>query len=154
MRPPPTSRQIRADFDGFTDPFVYTPGDNEWTDCHRANNGAFRPAGPVLNGDTRPARLDEVRRIFFPTPGWTLGQNPRRVGTQGGGYPENVTWTQADVQFGTIDVPGSNNDWLPWFEQPRTRLAGGRGPDTGPRPTSNGWTTSSTRPAPGTPRRS
>ena len=112
--------QIRADFDGFTDPFVYTPGDNEWTDCHRANNGAFWPAGPVLNGDTRPARLDEVRRIFFPTPGWTLGQNPRRVGTQGGGYPENVTWTQADVQFGTIDVPGSNNDWLPWFEQPRT----------------------------------
>ena len=33
--------QIRNDFDGFEDPFVYTPGDNEWTDCHRANNGAY-----------------------------------------------------------------------------------------------------------------
>ena len=31
---------IRSDFDTFEDPLVYTPGDNEWTDCHRANNGA------------------------------------------------------------------------------------------------------------------
>jgi hypothetical protein len=112
--------QIRSDFDGFADPLVYTPGDNEWTDCHRANNGAFWPAGPVLNGDTRPARLSEIHRIFFPKPGWTLGQNARHVVTQGGAYPENVTWAAADVQFGVVDVPGSNNDWAPWFEQPRT----------------------------------
>jgi hypothetical protein len=112
--------QIRADFDGFADPLVYTPGDNEWTDCHRANNGAFWPAGPVLNGDTRPARLSEIHRIFFPSPGLTLGGRSRQVETQGGEYPENVAWTAAGVQFGTVDVPGSNNDWLPWFEQPRT----------------------------------
>ena len=112
--------QIRTDFDDFEDPLVYTPGDNEWTDCHRASNGAFWPAGPVLNGDSRPARLGEVRRIFFPNPGWTLGQNPRRVEKQGGGFPENVTWSDAGVRFGVVDVPGSNNDWLPWFEQPRT----------------------------------
>src|SRR6478752_4689914 len=55
--------QISKDFNGFEDPFVYTPGDNEWTDCHRANNGSYWPAGPVLNGDSRPARLDEVHRI-------------------------------------------------------------------------------------------
>ncbi len=24
-------------------PLVLTPGDNEWTDCHRANNGAYDP---------------------------------------------------------------------------------------------------------------
>jgi Calcineurin-like phosphoesterase len=24
--------------------FVYTPGDNEWTDCHRANNGQYNPS--------------------------------------------------------------------------------------------------------------
>ena len=113
--------QIKADFDGFVDPLIYTPGDNEWTDCHRVNNGGFWPAGPVLNGDTRPARLSEVRRIFFSAPGWTLGQHRRRVKAQGGGYPENVTWSDAGVQFGTLDVPGSNNDWLPWFEQPRTK---------------------------------
>jgi hypothetical protein len=112
--------QIRADFDRFADPLVYTPGDNEWTDCHRANNGAFWPAGPVLNGDSRPARLAEIHRIFFDHPGWTLGQHPRHVETQGGEYVENAMWHQVDVQFGDLNVPGSNNDWLPWFEQPRT----------------------------------
>jgi hypothetical protein len=110
---------IRADFDLFRKPLVYTPGDNEWTDCHRANNGAFWPAGPVLNGDARPARLDEVRRIFFARPGWTLGKEVP-VETQGGDYPENVIWDNAGVVFGDLDVPGSNNDWLPWFERPRT----------------------------------
>src|SRR4029078_12048685 len=25
---------IRSLFDTFKDPFIYTPGDNEWTDCH------------------------------------------------------------------------------------------------------------------------
>ena len=112
--------QIRADFDQFADPFVYTPGDNEWTDCHRANNGSYWPAGPILNGDTRPARLAEIHRIFFDRPGWTLGQEPMRVETQGGNFTENVLWSQSKVEFGDLNVPGSNNDWLPWFEQPRT----------------------------------
>ncbi|MBS1677436.1 MAG: metallophosphoesterase [Actinobacteria bacterium] len=111
---------IRADFNQFEDPFVYTPGDNEWTDCHRANNGAYWPAGPVLNGDTRPARLAEIQRIFFDNPGWTLGRNARQVETEGGNYVENVSWNQSRTQFGAVNVPGSNNDWMPWFGQPRT----------------------------------
>ncbi len=83
---------IRASFDSFQDPFVYTPGDNEWTDCHRANNGGYQPAGaqddadlapagPIHNGTAAtaggapaPSRLNEIRRIFFPSPGRTLGQ--------------------------------------------------------------------------------
>jgi hypothetical protein len=113
--------QIRSDFNGFVDPLVYTPGDNEWTDCHRANNGSFWPAGPVLNGDSRPARLAEIHRIFFDDPGSTLGQNPRQVETQGGEYVENVAWSQSRTQFGDLNVPGSDNDWAPWFEQPRTQ---------------------------------
>jgi hypothetical protein len=117
----PYFEQIRADFDGFADPLVYTPGDNEWTDCHRANNGGYWPAGPVLNGDSRPARLSEIHRIFFPQPGWTLGQQPIHVQTQGGNYVENVIWARDDVQFGDLNVPGSNNDWLPWFNQPQTQ---------------------------------
>lgn len=117
----PYFEQIRADFDGFSDPLVYTPGDNEWTDCHRANNGAYWPAGAALNGDARPARLSEIHRIFFPNPGWTLGQHAMRVQTQGGNYTENVMWDRADVQFGDLNVPGSNNDWLPWFNQPQTK---------------------------------
>jgi hypothetical protein len=113
--------QIRADFDLFKDPLVYTPGDNEWTDCHRANNGGYWPAGPVLNGDTRPARLSEIHRLFFDQPGRTLGQRRERVQTQGGNYVENVAWDTARVEWGTLNVPGSNNDWAPWFGLPQTQ---------------------------------
>jgi hypothetical protein len=111
---------IRTDFDAFEDPIVYTPGDNEWTDCHRANNGAYWPAGPVLNGDTRPARLDEIRRIFFDRPGRTLGVHSMKVAAQTPIFPENVRWFASGVQFGDLNLPGSNNDWAPWFEQPQT----------------------------------
>jgi hypothetical protein len=117
----PYFEQIRTDFNLFSDPLVYTPGDNEWTDCHRANNGGYWPAGPVLNGDSRPARLGEIHRIFFDRPGWTLGQHTQRVETQGGTYVENVVWDESRVEFGDVNVPGSNNDWLPWFGQPQTK---------------------------------
>lgn len=124
---------IRANFDTFKDPLVYTPGDNEWTDCHRANNGAYQPAGPAAAGDLYPAgpihngtaptaagvpapsRLDEIRRIFFPQPGRTLGVAKRKVKDQRAPYVENVTWNESRVQFGVVNVPGSNNDLLPWF---------------------------------------
>src|SRR3712207_208337 len=42
---------IRGQFDRFDDPLVYTPGDNEWTDCHRTNNGGYNPL----------ERLDTIR---------------------------------------------------------------------------------------------
>ena len=114
--------QIRLDFARFQDPLVYTPGDNEWTDCHRTgskDNGGYQPAGPEIPGPPvvtpGPSRLDEIRRIFFDRPGQTLGQNPRDVQAQGARFVENVRWTQAGTVFGVINVPGSNNDLLPWF---------------------------------------
>jgi hypothetical protein len=124
--------QIRTDFDGFQDPFVYTPGDNEWTDCHRANNGGYQPAGPavtdpaslaLLGADAKnqPSRLDEVRRVFFPTPGLTLGQNPIAVEHQAAPYVENVSWSAAKLRFGVLNIPGSNNDSLPWFGAAETQ---------------------------------
>lgn len=104
--------QIQGDFALFADPLVYTPGDNEWTDCHRANNGGYNPA----------ERLSVIRQMFFPNPGETLGQSPAAVETQGGGYPENVTWNESRVQWGVANVPGSDDDWLPWFGTlPRTQ---------------------------------
>jgi hypothetical protein len=97
--------QIRSDFDTFTDPLVYTPGDNEWTDCHRVNNGAYNPL----------ERLSKVREVFFDHPGRALGQHPMRVDSQAGlGYPENVTYSEADVTFMAADVTGSDNGLQPW----------------------------------------
>ena len=94
-----------ADFNRFADPLVYTPGDNEWTDCHRANNGAYLPT----------ERLDTLRRLFFAKPGQTLGKRRAAVRPQSRAFPENVLWNQAGVSFGTVHVVGSNDNQLPWF---------------------------------------
>jgi hypothetical protein len=96
---------IRHDFDTVEDPLVYTPGDNEWTDCHRANNGAYNPL----------ERLATVREVFFDRPGRTLGQHPMHVESQARqGFPENVLYRQADVTFVAANVTGSNNGLQPW----------------------------------------
>ncbi|GAA2135543.1 hypothetical protein GCM10009844_00900 [Nocardioides koreensis] len=98
-------RLIRSDFDTFEDPLVYTPGDNEWTDCHRANNGAYDPL----------ERLGTLREVFFDRPGRTLGQDAFPVTSQADrGFPENVTYRRAGVTFVAADVTGSNNGLQPW----------------------------------------
>jgi hypothetical protein len=96
---------IRQQFDRFQDPLVYTPGDNEWTDCHRANNGSYNPL----------ERLQAVRNTFFDRPGRTLGQQSVGVSSQARrGLPENVSYTRAGVAFAALHVVGSDNSLLPW----------------------------------------
>ncbi len=94
----------RVDFDRFRDPLVYTPGDNEWTDCHRASNGAYLPT----------ERLAKLRELFFPVRGRTLGA-PDKVDAQSRAYPENVMWDDQDVEFGVVHVVGSDDNQAPWF---------------------------------------
>src|SRR3954447_20423674 len=59
----------------FQQSLVYTPGDNEWSDCHKTKEGGHvrdATGNPVDYGDGDPvANLDLVRSIFFPTPGQT-----------------------------------------------------------------------------------
>ena len=110
--------RIAGDFDDFKDPLVYTPGDNEWTDCHRANNGGYLPT----------ERLAAVRETFFPVPGTTIGGRKLRVEDQAG-FPENVVWERSGVVFAALHVVGSSNGLAPWFggaetpEQKQERLA-------------------------------
>ena len=103
-------------FDTFADPFVFTPGDNDWTDCHRPQFGAFAPT----------ERLASLRRIFYPHPDRALGGRPAlavrpqsrdRGFTQ---YVENVMWARSRAVFATIHVVGSNNDLVPWFDGAET----------------------------------
>lgn len=94
---------IDKDFALFRDPLVYTPGDNEWTDCHRANNGKYNPL----------ERLATIRETFFSGPGKTLGQQSVAVKAQPG-FPENVRYTRNGVSFAALNIPGSNNSMLPW----------------------------------------
>jgi len=94
---------IADDLAGFKDPLVYTPGDNEWTDCHRANNGAYNPL----------ERLAAIRHTFFAHPGVTLGGRKKQVVAQTD-YPENVLWMQSQTVFAALHVVGSNNSLAPW----------------------------------------
>lgn len=95
---------IRTQFDTFDHPLVFTPGDNEWVDCHRANNGAYNPL----------ERLDRLRDVFFDEPGKTLGAT-MPVKTQADlGLPENVRFTQNRVAFSVLNIQGSNNSLQPW----------------------------------------
>lgn len=96
-------------YETFQRAFVYTPGDNEWTDCHRANNGGYYP----------PERLNFVRSVFFPQFGETTGgqRRPVRSQAQGSAYSEfveNVMFRKQGVMFATVHVVGSNNDLEPW----------------------------------------
>jgi hypothetical protein len=113
----------RALYDGFRDPFVLTPGDNEWTDCHRVNNGGYLPS----------ERLAAVRSLFFPRHGRTLGRHARRVEFQSHAYPENVAWDESHVQFGTVHLVGSNDDQDPWFGDRTDPRPASRSPRRRPR---------------------
>jgi hypothetical protein len=49
----------------------------------------------------------------------TLGVTPRPVLTQGSGtdvttFLENQAWVESKIVFGLVNVPGSNNDLVPW----------------------------------------
>lgn len=103
-----------AKYQTFEDPFVLTPGDNDWTDCHRTNNGAFLPT----------ERLDRLRELMFPVPGETIGGRGMQVVSQGvvdpehADYVENVRFTRSRVVMATVHVVGSSNDLLPWAQLP------------------------------------
>ena len=102
-------------FQQFNTPLVFTPGDNEWADCHKAKQLS---AGAPLK------ELASVRSLFFAKPGYTLGRGEKRVVTQAKHFDpafpsdaqfiENVRWEAARVVFVTLNQPGSNNDTVPW----------------------------------------
>jgi hypothetical protein len=97
--------RISADlYATFKDPMIYAIGDNEWTDCHRANNGGFNPLD----------RLNKVREMFYPVPGRVLGQRNMSVEAQPN-YPENQLWVESRVTFSVSHILGSNNGLAKWF---------------------------------------
>ena len=107
--------QIAAGFSSLTIPLIFTPGDNEWTDCHRANNGAYDPL----------ERLAALRSVFFPVPGLTLGGGFKQVLSQSElagfeSFVENQIWFEAGVAFGAVHVVGSNDSKPAWYTDDTT----------------------------------
>lgn len=89
------------EFSAIPHPFVYTFGDNEWTDCAR-------------DGKDPVERLAKLREMF--TQGNTsLGKRTMPLERQSAQpryakYRENVRWSMGDVVFLTLNIPGSNNN--------------------------------------------
>ena len=88
----------------FEQPFIFTPGDNEWTDCHREGAGQFKPL----------ERLAKLRSLFYPEPGLSLGKNPMPLKTQAedpamAEFPENVLWVENEIVFASVHIVGSKN---------------------------------------------
>ncbi|HEX7036191.1 MAG TPA: hypothetical protein VF210_10475 [Pseudomonadales bacterium] len=125
---------VRGWFDKYQHPVIYTPGDNEWTDCRhppileaytRIMEGKGTPEDRALIGEAR--RLDNafaatsyadtlgslatIRRVYFATE-QSLGARTMPLTRQGqasdsDGVPENARWERDGVVFATVSVPGS-----------------------------------------------
>jgi hypothetical protein len=92
-------------FNTFKNPFIYIFGDNEWTDCHRSNNGSYDPL----------ERLDKLRSVF------TQGNNSQgrktfyleRQSEKPGfhKFRENIRGHLYPVYYIGLNIPGSNNNF-------------------------------------------
>ena len=102
-------------FNALEAPAVFTPGDNDWTDCDRPANGGFNSL----------ERLDHERAVLFGTR-YSLGKHPMRqevqeeklcLGFGGVGKPsvpvacvENRRWAVGRVTYATLNIQGSCNN--------------------------------------------
>lgn len=96
--------RVRRHFDRIEGALVYTPGDNEWTDCYVKPSGGFNPL----------ERLARLRKMFFP-PGKSLGGKPLALRQQSAEaefapFVENAMWRHGGMQFAAIHVVGSANN--------------------------------------------
>lgn len=103
-----------AQFNRSKTPIIYTPGDNEWSDCS--------------NEDALEA-LTNVRSVFFPTrnnrlggPGMSLGKNPITLMRQSdrgnhtsslfdsAKFVENQSWIRSGIMFITLNIAGAPDE--------------------------------------------
>ena len=89
---------------------MFTPGDNDWTDCDRPSNGSF----------SSRERLNHERQVFFSTE-FSLGQRPMKQEVQRDklcldqnnqlvACVENRRWTHKGVVYATLNIQGSCNN--------------------------------------------
>lgn len=98
--------KVKDEFARFKGPLVYTPGDNEWTDCHRENAGKFDPL----------ERLEKIRSMFFPD-AKSHGAAPITVERQADLMPDHKTFVEnarfqtQGILVATVHAVGSNNNF-------------------------------------------
>ena len=84
-----------ARFDTIEKALVYTPGDNEWSDC----------SGQL-------ARLDYIRETVFRSDGaLSRGQEPIALGSDAStGHPENARFKKGPVTIATLHIVGGDDN--------------------------------------------
>jgi hypothetical protein len=92
------------EFSGLRHPVIYTPGDNEWSDCWERESGGFAPLD----------RLDRIRKTFFQNPTRSLGDGSLSLVSQANSEPyrefvENARWVHEGMVFATVHIVGSAN---------------------------------------------
>jgi hypothetical protein len=91
-------------------PFVFVPGDNEWSDCNRVSNGAYDPL----------ERLAFLRTLFWQRPE-SLGRKRIPLERQAGAYPEHSRFRLGPVLFVTLNLPGPDNNFG-WQDEARAEF--------------------------------
>ena len=113
-----TYERIQEQFDRFSHPVIYTPGDNEWTDCRDQEEFEKNGWEEEVQGAYRLDRLELIRSQFFNTPE-SLGQNAIQLTRQSDitdhkQMVENSYWYYNDVLFATIHIVGSADGHSPY----------------------------------------
>jgi hypothetical protein len=96
--------QRKALFQTSKHPFIFLPGDNDWTDCHQETAGSHDPL----------ERLAKLREVFFEGD-HSLGQRTLPLTRQSNDPPyarlrEHIRWTYGEVLFVGLHIVGSNNN--------------------------------------------
>ena len=78
---------------------IYTPGDNEWTDCDRTY---------LTESFDELERLDFIRKLFFKDKALDLARDIPNL-TRQDNLPENSMWKIDNLLMGTLHIVGTNN---------------------------------------------
>ncbi|WP_262887029.1 metallophosphoesterase [Spirosoma arboris] len=100
-------QKIHGYFNQFDKPLIYTPGDNEWTDCNKHTPGKY----------DIDERLATIRKLFFDGKA-SLGKSKLPLTSQAkhpefATYVENNRWQHGNVAFATVHIVGTNNNFYP-----------------------------------------
>jgi hypothetical protein len=95
-------RERLKQFEASRHPFIYTFGDNEWTDCGRAGRD--------------PIEAMQKLRELFTQGDQSLGRHKLKLARQSSdpehaAFRENVRWSQGRISFICLNVSGSANNF-------------------------------------------
>ena len=95
-------------FNSLRHPVIYSPGDNEWTDCWEPGSGSFAraSASPPCARSSSPTLVGaSAAGAFRSRPNQTA-----RIGE----FVENARWSHAGVTFATVHLVGNGNGAQPF----------------------------------------